>query len=35
LTDDQWLALDAACKSGTAKLVIAFQASSIREEERR
>ncbi|WP_372636545.1 flagellar biosynthesis protein FlgA [Cohnella sp.] len=34
LTEAQWLALDAACKDGTVKLVIAFQASSIREEDR-
>lgn len=26
LTEEQWLALDAACKDGTAKLVIAFDA---------
>ena len=32
LTDAQWLELDSACKGGTAKLIIAFQASSIREE---
>jgi len=35
LTDAQWLELDSACKGGTAKLIIAFQASSIREEEYR
>jgi len=34
LTEDQWLALDTACKGGTAKLIIAFQASSIKEDER-
>jgi len=34
LTEAQWLELDAACRGGTAKLVIAFQASSIREEAR-
>jgi hypothetical protein len=33
LTEAQWLALDSACKGGTAKLVIAFQASSIKEDE--
>ena len=35
LTEEQWLRLDAACKGGNAKLVIAFQASTIREEELR
>ncbi|XID95914.1 SAF domain-containing protein [Paenibacillaceae bacterium WGS1546] len=34
LTDTQWLALDTACKGGSAKLIVAFQASSIKEEER-
>lgn len=34
LTEAQWLALDTACKGGTAKLIIAFQASSIKEDER-
>jgi len=34
MTEAQWLELDAACKGGTSKLVIAFQASSIREEGR-
>ncbi|TFE25764.1 SAF domain-containing protein [Cohnella luojiensis] len=33
LTEEQWLALDSACKGGTAKLIIAFQASSIKEDE--
>jgi hypothetical protein len=33
LTEAQWLALDSACKGGTAKLIIAFQASSIKEDE--
>ncbi|MFC4601917.1 flagellar biosynthesis protein FlgA [Cohnella hongkongensis] len=33
LTEAQWLELDSACKNGMAKLVIAFQASSIREED--
>ncbi|WP_239618463.1 SAF domain-containing protein [Cohnella mopanensis] len=33
LTEDQWLAMDTACKGGTAKLIIAFQASSIKEDE--
>jgi hypothetical protein len=33
LTEAQWLALDSACKGGNAKLIIAFQASSIKEEE--
>jgi hypothetical protein len=28
LTEDQWLAIDAACKTGGAKLVIAFDAAS-------
>jgi hypothetical protein len=31
LTEAQWLTLDTECKGGTAKLVIAFQASSIKE----
>jgi Flp pilus assembly protein CpaB len=31
LTENEWLLLDSACKTGTAKLVIAFQASSIEE----
>ncbi len=35
LTEEQWLQLDAACKGGSAKLVIAFQASTFREEELR
>ncbi|RED56732.1 SAF domain-containing protein [Cohnella lupini] len=34
LTEEQWLMLDSACKGGSAKLVIAFQASSIKEGER-
>lgn len=33
LTETQWLLLDSVCKGGTAKLVIAFQASSIEEGE--
>ncbi|WP_130613782.1 SAF domain-containing protein [Cohnella abietis] len=33
LTEDQWLALDSACKGGTTKLIIAFQASSIKGSE--
>ncbi len=33
LTEAQWLTLDSACKGGTAKLIIAFQASSIKEDE--
>lgn len=33
LTEEQWLRLDSACKGGSAKLVIAFQAASIKEEE--
>jgi hypothetical protein len=33
LTEAQWLALDSACKGGNAKLIIAYQASSIKEEE--
>lgn len=28
LTEEQWLALDAACKDGSAKLIIAFEASA-------
>lgn len=28
LTEDQWLAIDAACKTGAAKLVIAFDSAS-------
>lgn len=32
LTEEQWLALDTVCKGGNAKLIIAFQASSIEEE---
>lgn len=31
LTEEEWLILDSVCKGGTAKLVIAFQASSIKE----
>lgn len=31
LSEEQWLALDSACKGGTAKLIVAFQASSIQE----
>jgi len=34
LTDEQWLELDGACKGGSAKLIVAFQASSMGEEER-
>jgi hypothetical protein len=30
LSEEQWLALDAACKSGEAKLVVAFDAASLR-----
>ncbi|WP_256761233.1 SAF domain-containing protein [Cohnella sp. WQ 127256] len=33
LTEAQWLAMDSACKGGAAKLIIAFQASSIKEEQ--
>ncbi|MCD9026008.1 SAF domain-containing protein [Cohnella silvisoli] len=33
LTEAQWLTMDSACKGGTAKLIIAFQASSIKEDE--
>lgn len=33
LTESEWLILDSACKGGSAKLVIAFQASSIKEGE--
>jgi hypothetical protein len=32
LTENEWLLLDSACKNGTAKLVIAFQATSIQGE---
>lgn len=32
LTEAQWLVLDSACKGGTAKLVIAYEASSMKEE---
>lgn len=35
LTEAEWLALDSVCKSGTAKLVIAFRAASIGEKEDR
>jgi hypothetical protein len=31
LTEAEWLLLDSACKGGSAKLVIAFQATSIQE----
>ena len=34
LSEEQWLALDSACKGGTAKLIVAFQASSIRSRTR-
>ncbi len=33
LTEAQWLELDAVCKGGGAKLIIAYQASSIGEKE--
>lgn len=33
LTDKQWLELDSLCKDGSAKLVIAFQPSSIKGDE--
>ncbi len=33
LTEAEWLILDTACKGGSAKLVIAFQAASIKEGE--
>ncbi|MFC5530855.1 SAF domain-containing protein [Cohnella yongneupensis] len=32
LTESEWLTLDTVCKGGTAKLIIAFQASSIGEK---
>lgn len=35
LTEAQWLELDTACKGGSAKLIIAYQASSIGEKEER
>ncbi|RKP45812.1 flagellar biosynthesis protein FlgA [Cohnella endophytica] len=34
LSEEQWLSLDSACKGGTAKLIVAFRASSIKEDER-
>ncbi|THF72992.1 CpaB family protein [Cohnella fermenti] len=34
LTEEQWLELDAACKDGGAKVVIAYEASAIDEENK-
>jgi Flp pilus assembly protein CpaB len=35
LTEQQWLEMDAACKDGDGKLVIAFASSALAQDERR